>query len=176
MKITRRQLIELGYVLLNAETLFKAPITGKFYYAVAKNREIAREEYKLYMEANPYPPQRDEYEAKRDAIKNEVGESVKKGFSDLDVQQRNAILTSPDPKVMPPETRELLITRLNELADQNKDLLDEIKAVDQRRDEFLDEVDDFAIKTVKLSEVPDVVGGNGYDIMYKLDPMIIDED
>ena len=46
MKISRRKVINLGLILMQAEKVFKTPITGKFYYAVAKNREMAREEYK----------------------------------------------------------------------------------------------------------------------------------
>ena len=174
MKISRRKVINLGLILMQAEKVFKAPITGKFYYAVAKNREMAREEYKLYIEANPYPPQWDEFDNTRTAIYNEVGESVQEGFSKLPPQARDAILNSNDPKVMPEDKRELLITRLNELVEKNKDLLEEVKAIDARREEFLDEEDDFAIKTVKLSDVPEIVAGNGYDIMMKLDPMIVE--
>jgi hypothetical protein len=175
MKISRRKVIDLGFVLMQAENLFKAPITGKFYYAVVKNRELAKEEYKLSVEANPYPPQWDEYENNRIAILNEVGESVKEGFSQLSNQERDSILNSSDPTVMPVEKRELLIARVNELRDKNKDLLDEVASIDQKRNEFLDEEDDFAIKTVKLSEIPEIVDGNGFQIIAALDPMIVED-
>ena len=35
--------------------------------------------------------------------------------------------------------------------------------------------DDFPIKTVKLSELPEIVGGNGYAIIQALDPMIVED-
>ena len=97
------------------------------------------------------------------------------GFSKLPPQERDRILNSPDPNVMPVDKRELLISRVNELRDQNKELLDEVTAIDQRREEFLDEEDDFVIKTVKLSEVPEIVNGNGIQIMAALDPMIVED-
>jgi hypothetical protein len=175
MMISRRKVIDLGIVLMQAETTFKQPIVGKFYYACVKNREMAKEEYKLYMEANPYPPQFDEYETKRISIINEVGNSIKEGFSELPTQVRDSILNSNDPNVMPPEKRDLLIAKVNELRTEYKDMLAEIEQIDQRRNEFLDEEDDFAIKTVKLSEVPEIVGGNGYQIMNALDPMIVED-
>lgn len=175
MKISRRKVINLGFVLMRAEQLFKTPITGKFYYAVAKNRDMAKEEYKLSLDANPYPPQWNEYESKRVAILNEIGESVRQGFIQLDTPVRDSILNSTDPNIMPVEKRELLIARINELREQNKDLLEEVATIDKKREEFLDEEDDFVIKTVKLSEVPEIVGGNGYQIMTDLDPMIVED-
>ena len=175
MKISRRKVINLGFVLMQAEQLFKTPITGKFYYAVAKNRDLAKEEYKLSLDANPYPPQWNEYENKRIAILNEIGESVQQGFTQLDPPVRDSILNSTDPSVMPVDKRELLIARINELREQNKDLLEEVAMIDKKREEFLDEEDDFVIKTVKLSEVPEIVDGNGYQIMTDLDPMIVED-
>lgn len=175
MQISRRKVIELGLTLMQAEHLFKLPISGRFYYACVKNRELGREEYKLSMEANPYPPQFNEYETKRVAILNEVGESVKPGFSKMDDRERDAIVNSRDEKVMPSEKREMLLKRLNDLSTEYKDLLQEVDAVNVRRNEFLDEVDDFPIKTVKLSDIPEVVEGNGFDIFLALDPMIIDD-
>lgn len=175
MKLSRRKVINLGFVLMQAEQLFKTPITGKFYYAVAKNRDLAKEEYKLSLDANPYPPQWNEYENKRIAILNEIGESVQQGFTQLDPPVRDSILNSTDPTIMPVEKRELLIARINELREQNKDLLEEVATIDKKREEFLDEEDDFVIKTVKLSEVPEIVDGNGYQIMTDLDPMIIED-
>lgn len=176
MQISRRKVINLGLTLLEAEKLFKLPIIGKFYYACVKNSEIGRDEYKLAMEANPYPPQYDEYENKRVAILNEVGESVHAGFSKLKSDARDAILNSDDEKVMPTEKRELLLNRLSDLANEYKDLLQEVDEVNMRRNAFLDEVDEFPIKTVKLSDIPEVVGGNGYKIFRDLMPMIIDDD
>ena len=175
MMISRRKVIDLGMVLMQAESTFKAPITGKFYYAVVKNRELAKEEYKLYMEANPYPSQWDEYEQKRTDIINEVGESVQNGFSTLPTQSRDTIINSPDPNVMPPEKRDLLVARLNELRDKNLELLAEIDEIDKKRNEFLDEEDEFPIKKVKLSEIPEIVNGNGFQIITALDPMIIED-
>jgi len=175
MQISRRKVIDMGMVLLQAESLFKQPITGKFYYACVKNRDLAKEEYKLSMEANPYPPQYDEYENKRVAIINEVGESVKEGFSKLSNQERDAILTSIDPNVMPIEKRDLLVGRINDLRKEYKDLLDEVDAINAKREEFLDEEDDFAIKTIKLSEVPEIVGNNGFAVIQAIDPMIVED-
>lgn len=173
--ISRRKVIELGLVLMQAETTFKAPITGKFYYAVVKNRELAKEEYKLYMEANPYPPQWDEYENTRLAIINEVGESVQEGFGQLSNSAKDAILNSQDPNVMSAEKRELLVSRINELRDKNTDLIAEVEEIDKKRNEFLDEEDEFPIKKVKLSEIPEIVNGNGFQIITALDPMIIED-
>lgn len=175
MMISRRKVIELGLVLMQAETTFKAPITGKFYYAVVKNRELAKEEYKLYMEANPYPPQWDEYENTRLAIINEVGESVQEGFGQLSNSAKDAILNSQDPNVMSAEKRELLVSRINELRDKNTDLIAEVEEIDKKRNEFLDEEDEFPIKKVKLSEIPEIVNGNGFQIITALDPMIIED-
>lgn len=175
MKITRRKLIDLGSVLVQAETTFKTPITGKFYYACSKNRELAREEYKLFVEANPFPPQWDEYENKRIAILNEVGESVKAGFASMSNAERDMILNSADTNVMPIEKRELLVAKINELSEANKDLIDEVNEINKRRNEFLDEEDDYPIKTVKLSDIPEIVGANGYAVMQALDPMIVED-
>ena len=175
MQISRRKVIDMGMVLLQAESIFKQPITGKFYYACVKNRDLAKEEYKLAMEANPYPPQYDEYETKRVAIINEVGESVKEGFSKLSNHERDAILTSVDPNVMPGDKRDLLVGRVNELRQEYKDLLDEVDAINRKREEFMDEEDDFPIKTVKLSEVPEIVGANGYAVIQAIDPMIVED-
>ena len=172
MQISRKKLIDMGMVLMQAEGIFKQPITGKFYYACVKNRELAKEEYKLAMEANPYPPQYDEYENKRVAIINEVGESVKEGFSSLSTNERDAIITSVDPEVMPIEKRELLIGRINELREEYKDLLVEVDSINTKREEFMDEEDDFSIKKVKLSDIPEIVGANGFAVIQALDPMI----
>ncbi len=172
MQISRKKLIDMGMVLMQAEGIFKQPITGKFYYACVKNRELAKEEYKLAMEANPYPPQYDEYENKRVAIINEVGESVKEGFSSLSTNERDAIITSVDPEVMPIEKRELLIGRINELRDEYKELLAEVDSINTKRAEFMDEEDDFSIKKVKLSDIPEIVGANGFAVIQALDPMI----
>jgi hypothetical protein len=175
MQISRRKVIDLGLVLMQAEKIFKQPITGKFYYACVKNRDMAREEYKLYMEANPYPPQYDEYENKRVAAINEIGETVKKGFGTLANEEKDAILNSDDKSVMPPEKRELLIGRISDLRKEYKEVLDEVANINKKRDEFLDEEDEFPIKTIKLSELPEIVGGNGYAIIQALDPMIVED-
>jgi hypothetical protein len=157
---------------MQAEQIFKAPITGKFYYAVVKNRELAKEEYKLYLDANPNPPQWAEFDAKRIAIIDEVGESVKEGFKMLPNDEKDAILNSPDPTVMPPEKRELLITRINELTAENQEVVDAYNDVERRRREFMAEEDDFPIKKVKLSDIPELVNGNGFKVYEDLDPMI----
>ena len=104
----------------------------------------------------------------------EVGESAREVFGKLDPQTQNMILNSLDPKVMPTDKRELLLARIAELDGQYKDLLEEVKTINDRSNEFLDEEDDFAIKTVKLAEIPEIVSGNGYEIMLKLDPMIVE--
>ncbi len=172
MKLSRQKLVDLGSVLMQAEQIFKAPITGKFYYAVVKNRELAKEEYKLYLDANPNPPQWAEFDAKRIAIIDEVGESVKEGFKMLPNDEKDAILNSPDPTVMPPEKRELLITRINELTAENQEVVDAYNDVERRRREFMAEEDDFPIKKVKLSDIPELVNGNGFKVYEDLDPMI----
>jgi len=172
MKLKRRQLLDMGAVLMSAEQIFKAPITGKFYYACMKNRAVAQEEYKLSTEANPYPEQFNEYENKRIAIINEVGESVRKGFTDLPTGERDAIINSRDKDVMPADKHDLLISRLNDLNKEYKDLLDEVAQIDKKRNEFLDEEDEYIIKTVKPEEVPEIVGGNGWVVYAALDPMI----
>ena len=172
MKLSRQKLVDLGSVLMQAEQIFKAPITGKFYYAVVKNRELAKDEYKLYLDANPNPPQWAEFDTKRIAIIDEVGESVKEGFKTLSNEEKDAILNSPDPTVMPPEKRELLITRLNELTAENQEVVDAYNDVERRRREFMAEEDDFPIKKVKLSDIPELVNGNGFKVYEDLDPMI----
>lgn len=172
MKLSRQKLVDLGSVLMQAEQIFKAPITGKFYYAVVKNRELAKEEYKLYLDANPNPPQWAEFDAKRIAIIDEVGESVKEGFKMLPNEEKDAILNSPDPTVMPMEKRELLITRINELTAENQEVVEAYNDVERRRREFMAEEDDFPIKKVKLSDIPELVNGNGFKVYEDLDPMI----
>ena len=172
MKLSRQKLVDLGSVLMQAEQIFKAPITGKFYYAVVKNRELAKDEYKLYLDANPNPPQWAEFDAKRIAIIDEVGESVKEGFKMLPNDEKDAILNSPDPTVMPTEKRELLITRINELTAENQEVIDAYNEVERRRREFMAEEDDFPIKKVKLSDIPELVNGNGFKVYEDLDPMI----
>lgn len=175
MMISRRKVIDLGMVLNQAENLFKTPITGKFYYAVMKNREMAKEELKLFQEANPYPPKWDEYESKRIALINETGEEVQQGFNQLPPQTRDAIINSADPAVMPVEKRTELIKKIDALREEYKDTLAEVDDVEKKRNEFLDEEDEFPIKTVKLSEVPEIVDGNGFQIMAALDPMIVED-
>jgi arginase family enzyme len=175
MQISRRKVIDMGLALMQAENIFQKPITGKFYYACVKNRDMAKEEYKLYLEANPYPPQWDEYEAKRVAALNEVGETIKEGFGKLPSEARDAILNSDDPNVMPQAKRELLVARVGDLRKEYKEVLDEVDNINRKRDEYLDEEDDYPIKKVKLSELPEIVGGNGYAIIQALDPMIIED-
>lgn len=172
MKLKRRQLLDMGAVLMSAEQIFKAPIKGKFYYACMKNRAVAQEEYKLSTEANPYPEQYSEYDNKRVAIINEVGETVREGFGGLSIEERDSIINSRDPKVMPADKHDLLISRLNDLNKEYKDLLDEVAQIDQKRNEFLDEEDEYVIKTVKPDEIPEIVGGNGWLVYAALEPMI----
>lgn len=176
MKVSRRKVIDMGFTLMKAEQTFKTPITGKFYYACAKNRELAMEEYKLYLDANPYPPQYDEYQAKKEKILDEVGESIRPDFTKLSEDARNAILNSPDTNVMPQDKRDLMISKLNALRGEYKDLMEEVNNVELSRKEYLDEEDDFPIKRVKLSDIPQIINGNGFKVMLGLDPMIIDED
>ena len=85
---------------------------------------------------------------------------------------KDAILNSPDPTVMPTEKRELLITRINELTAENQEVVDAYNDVERRRREFMAEEDDFPIKKVKLSDIPELVNGNGFKVYEDLDPMI----
>ena len=68
MKIKREKLLLLNSILQQAERIFKAPISGKFYYTVTRNRNKAEEERKLCYEAYPVDQTYLEYDQKRVGI------------------------------------------------------------------------------------------------------------
>ena len=169
VKMTRRKLIDLGMVLAQAEHIFKQPITGRFYYAATKNRAIAQEELKLTQEAYPDSQEIMQYDQKRIALINEVGESIKEGFSNLPVTERDAIINSPS---MTPEKKDALMAKIAELDTEYKDALEEFRKTDAQRNEFLAEEIEVDVKIVKPEEVPEIVDGDGWKIYSILDPMI----
>jgi len=174
--ITRRQLIDLGFVLAQAEHIFKQPITGRFYYAATKNKAIAQEEHKLTQEAYPESPDIVKYDQRRVAIINEVGETIKDGFSKLPVPERDAIINS---SALTPEKRDGLVAKIAELDEEFKDVLEEFRKTDAQRGEFLNETIEVDLKTVKPDDVPEIVedaakimNSDGWKIYASLEPMI----
>ena len=172
MKISRQKLLTLGDILHHAETIFQRPISGRFYYAAAKNRMLADEERRLYTESYPDPPEWAEVERKRLAIIDEIGEKAHPGFASLDPDAKNMIIQSADPETMSPELHKELVRRIDELLAENKAAVAARDAMSEKRAAFLAEEDDFPVKTVKVDDVPPVVSGNGIEIFTALDPMI----
>ena len=169
VKITRKQLIDLGMVLAQAEHIFKQPIAGRFYYAATKNKAIAQEELKLTQEAYPESPEIAEYDQKRIALINEVGETIREGFANLSVQERDIIINSSS---LTAEKKDQLMAKIAELDAEYKDALDEFRKTDVQRVDFLNEEIDVDIKTVKPEEVPEIVDGDAWKIYGILDAMI----
>lgn len=167
--MTRKQLIDLGLVLAQADHIFKQPITGRFYYAATKNRAIAQDEYKITQEAYPESPEIVKYDLRRIALINEVGETIKEGFSNMPVTERDAIINSP---ALTPEKKDGLMAKISELDEEFKDALEEFRKTDAQRNEFLAESIEVDLKTVKPEEVPEIVDGDGWKIYSILDPMI----
>jgi len=167
--MSRKQLIDLGLVLAQADHIFKQPITGRFYYAATKNRTIAQDEYKITQEAYPESPEIATYDQRRIALINEVGETIREGFSTLPVPERDAIINSSE---LTPEKKNALMAKIAELDEEFKDALEEFRKTDAQRNEFLNEWIDVDLKTVKPEEIPDIVDGDGWKIYAILDPMI----
>lgn len=175
MKISRQKLLTLGDVLSHIESIFQSPIPGRFYYAAAKNRALAEEERRLYMESYPDPPEWTAVETRRLAIIDEIGEKAHPGFSSLGPDAKNAIIRSDGPATMSPELHEELVRRIDELLAENKDAVAARDETGKARAAFLAEEDDFPIKTVKVDDVPPVSSGNGLAIFTALDPMIAED-
>ncbi len=165
----RKKLIDLGRVLSQAKQIFKQPIAGRFYYAVTKNFAIAQEELKLTQEAYPDSPDIIAYDTRRNEIINEFGETLAKGFSNMSVIERDAIINSPD---VDKTKKDGLISKLAALDEEFKDVLEEYHKTEAQRNEFLNEDIEVDIKTVTPDEIPELVAGDGWTIYSDLDPMI----
>lgn len=161
MQITRRKLLDMNMVLMNAEQVFKKPIMGRFYYAVTKNRSITEEERKLTLEAYPYDEKFLEYEQKRDAMLTEAVSTRPEGMS---VNQALAML--------PVDQKDALQARVNTLMEEYKAAIDEETARNVERDKFLDEEIEVDIRTVSPDEIPEIVAADGWAVYSAIDPMI----
>lgn len=161
MQITRRKLLDMNMVLMNAEQVFRKPIMGRFYYAVTKNRAISEEERKLTLEAYPYDEKFLEYERKRDAMLTEAVSTRPEGMS---VNQALAML--------PADQKDALQARVNTLMEEYKTAIDEENARNVERDKFLDEEIEVDIRTVTPDEIPEIVAADGWLVYSSIDPMI----
>lgn len=161
MKLTRRKILDMNLVLMNAEQVFKKPIMGRFYYAVTKNRTITEEERKLTLEAYPYDGKYIEYEQKRDAMLTEAVSNRPEGVT---VNQALAML--------PVEQKDALQARVNTLMEEYKDAIAEEEVRNVDRNKFLDEEIEVDIRTVSPEEIPEIVAPDGWSVYSSIDPMI----
>ena len=161
MQITRRKLLDMNRVLMNADKVFKRPIIGRFYYAVTKNRSTAEEERKLTVEAYPYDEKFLEFERKRDEM---LIEAVSTRPENMSVNQALAML--------PVDQKDALQARVNTLAEEYKEAIDEENARSEEREKFLDEMIEVDIRTVTPNEIPEIVAEDGWSVYAAIDPMI----
>ena len=160
MIIKRKTLLELNDVLQQAEQLFAGRITGKFYYAVSRNRIKTDEERKLCFEAYPVDPKYLEYEQKRAEVffnENIINDSMYQTLMESD-----------------PEKAAAIQERLRKLHEEYKETIEKEAPVNEQRKEFFNEDVDIDLLTISSELVPNVNAGVNSWVVYKaLEPMVV---
>lgn len=155
MKVKRSYAIELNNVLSRADQVFKAPITGRFYYMVSYNRKLTEEERKLTLEAFPYDENFVAYESKRIEMLNKAGV-----YSNADIEK------------LSPEARSDLEAAVTKWRDDNIDVIKAEEAIDVERNKFLDEDIDLNLKTFTPDELPEIIAEDNWAVYNILEPLI----
>ena len=162
MKIQRENLLKLNAILQQAERIFKAPISGKFYYTVTRNRNKAEEERKICYEAYPVDDKYIEYDRKRREIFIEEGITSDLKLRELSVNDRE---------------------RFNAIQEKQRNLMEEYKeAIDVEnkmavaRNEFFKEDLDIDLRTISSAEIPELnpdSGINGWEVFSAIEPILV---
>lgn len=161
MKIQRERLLLLDTILRNAENVFKAPISGKFYYVVTRNRKIAEEERKLCYDAYPVDPKYIEYDQKRVGIFKDAGIETDEQLREISVnnaEKFNAIQESQ-----------------RQLAEEYKDVIDAENKMAASRDEFFKEDLEVDLRKISSAEMPEInteAGVNAWQVYDRMSPII----
>jgi hypothetical protein len=161
MKIKREKLLLLNSILQQAERIFKAPISGKFYYTVTRNRNKAEEERKLCYEAYPVDQTYLEYDQKRLGIFSEEGIHTDMQLRELSVKE--------------PEKFNAIQERQRKLADEYKDAIEAENKMAEARNEFFKEDLEIEIRQISSSELPEIDPKSGFkawDVLNALEPMV----
>ena len=161
MKIKREKLLLLNSILQQAERIFKAPISGKFYYTVTRNRNKAEEERKLCYEAYPVDQKYLEYDQKRLAIFAEEGITNDKQLYELSVNE--------------PERFNAMQERQRKLQEEFKEAIDAENKMSDARNEFFKEDLDIELRTISSSEIPEInpdAGISAWEVFNALEPIV----
>lgn len=161
MKIQRERLLILNVILQQAERIFKAPISGKFYYTVTRNRKIAEEERKLCYEAYPVDQKYLEYDQKRVGIYQEEGVNTDAKLRELSVKDA--------------EKFNAIQERQRKLAEEYKEAIDAEAKMAEARDEFFKEDLEVDLRTVSSDELPEIdpkSGANCWEVFSRIAPIV----
>ena len=149
MKVTRKDVYAFYGTVGNAQ--FELPIKTAFRYMLSKNLKKTKAEIDETESLFPAPAGYDEYFSARVAAFTEYGVSVAQNGS-VDFDSVNALT---------PEQSAALNDKLEKLIESNKDVLDQVKILNDEKIKFLDEIIDIDMETVKLTDVPDISEQNG---------------
>lgn len=140
MQVKRAKLIILDRILQNAELIFSTPISGRFFYAVTRNRKISGEENKLSFEAYPVSERYIQFQHRKTDIFGE---------SNISNDQELAGLANTNKELYDNVTE-----RLKKLSEEYKDAIDEETQMRIERDKFFDEDIDVNLFLVSENELP----------------------
>ena len=161
MKIKREKVLILNNILRQVSRIFKAPISGKFYYTVTRNHQIAEEERKLCFEAYPMDQKYIEYDQKRQAIY--LKEGIKNDAQLNEVAMKDAVKFNA------------IQESQRKLAEEYKDAIDAERQMAATRQEFFDEDIEIDIRTVSGDELPEIdpdAGLNSWNVFMNIEPMV----
>lgn len=149
MKIARKDVY--GFFNLVGSAQFEQPIKTAFRYMLSKNLKKAKAEIDETDALFPAPAGYSEYFTARAEIFTTYG---------IGVAQNGSVDMSAVSALDPTKYAELN-DKLEKLVDENKDMLEQVKILNEEKTKFLDEEIEIDFETIKLSEAPEISEKNG---------------
>lgn len=144
MKIARKDVYAFYGTLGNAQ--YELPIKTAFRYMLSKNLKKSKAEIDETEALFPAPAGYDEYFNARAGVFGKFGIQVAQNGS-VDMDAINA---------MSPENSALLNDAMDKLVESNKNVLNQVKILNDEKLKFLDESIEIDYETVNLADVPDI--------------------
>lgn len=155
MKVKRSYALDLNAVLANSVNNFEKPISGRFRYMVSNNLKVTGEERKAVIEAFPDDPAYIEFENRRITMLREAGINSNEDIAKLTDEQRNEL----EQKVL-------------QLRDECKEAIDAQTEIAKERDKFNEEEVELDLRTVPLSDVPNIIAQDDWFVWEILRPIV----
>lgn len=149
MKLTRQDVYSFFNVVGGAQ--FDMPIKTAFRYMLSKNLKKAKSEIDDTDALFPAPAGYDDYFKSRVDIFTKMNIGIAPNGS-ADVEAINALS---------PEDKAVLNDDLTKLISSNKEVLEQIKILNDEKLNFLSETIDIDFETVKIDDVPNIAESNG---------------